>query len=59
MNWSSLLTDRNLNKKQDHTYALYEDTKNKTTQKWEKKIDVGYPCWTDGRPEAFFDKDKV
>ena len=36
-----------------------QDTKNKTTQKWEKKIDVGYPCWTDGRPEAFFDKDKV
>lgn len=44
--------DSNLNKNRNHLYIHYRDTKTKTAQKWEKKTNVDYHYWTDGRLKA-------
>lgn len=49
--------DSNLNKNQNHLYIHCRDTKTETAQKWEKKTNVDYHHWTDGRLKALIRKE--
>lgn len=44
--------DSNWNKNQNHLYIHSRDTKTETAQKLEKKTNVDYHHWTDGRLKA-------